>query len=522
MRRLIFLWAATLGLFGFSAKSIGQTAPNSTIQKYNLAHLTQSSMASNSISHAEINLAKGDVWFGTNKGFSVTNNGGNSFRNMPGADRIIKQGVYSLVVKHDTILASTAKRISTGNETVPAGDGFILSTDNGASWLEFAQPLDSENDTLVEYGQNKLKALPIIVPEQNVIYDFAIGPNAGMFWAATWSGGIRRSNDFGQTWERVVLPPTGARTISPEQTLDFEIEPARGSSGHMVYLGFSVLLASDGALWVGTVDGLCKSTNPAATDPSWVKYNRGFSQISGNWITVIKEQPTNGAIWAASWQAEGSDEFDGVSYTLDNGQTWQVTLAGERIYDISFSGETVYAAGVNGLFISHDGGASWSHKVSLTDKTNPRKQILASSEFYCCETEKVYSNLTRVWVGTEDGLCVSSDEGMNWTVFRTAAPTSESKKTYAYPNPFSSKLDRVVRLRYQMQKPGSVSIKIFDFAMSPVRTLLENQYRSQTPEEEDTWDGKNDFGARVANGVYFYRVEQKDEEPYWGKILVLE
>jgi hypothetical protein len=508
-------------LFCTFSNSWSQSLNQAVLEKYQLSLPLQTTIQSNAISHAAINSNTGDVWFATSKGLRATNNGGASFRGHSGAEALIRQGTYGLYVQNDTLLASTAYR-SDKSGNPPAGDGFFISTNNALSWQTLTQPLDSPNDTTLSYGSNTLKALPIIVPEQNVIYDFAIGPTPSMIWAATWSGGIRRSTDFGQTWQRVVLPPTGRQTISPGENLDFVVEPQRGSTGHFVYLGFSVCLATDGSLWVGTVDGLCKSTNPGEVDPSWVKYNRAFSQITGNWVTVIKEQPETKAIWAATWQAEGIDEYDGLSYTTDNGQTWQTTLAGERIYDLGFEDHTIYAAGVNGLFISRDGGSSWIQKFQLTDKSDPKRQILAGNEFYCTQTELLSGNAARIWVGSENGLAFSEDEGMSWTILRADRAVSSKSKTYAYPNPFSPKLDQVVRLRYRLNTAGSVKITIYDFNMSPVRKLLKGDIRTQTPEDEESWDGKNDFGGRVTNGVYFYRVETPNQAPIWGKILVLQ
>jgi hypothetical protein len=36
------------------------------------------------------------------------------------------------------------------------------------------------------------------------------------------------------------------------------------------------------------------------------------------------------------------------------------------------------------------------------------------------------------------------------------------------------------------------------------------------------WDGKNDNGFQVANGVYFYRIQIDDDKDVWGKIIVLQ
>ena len=70
-----------------------------------------------------------------------------------------------------------------------------------------------------------------------------------------------------------------------------------------------------------------------------------------------------------------------------------------------------------------------------------------------------------------------------------------------------------------MKESSTVTIRIFDFGMSLVRTLLdETQERG---EKEVSWDGVDDHGARLANGTYLYAV-QTTSGTFWGKILLLE
>ncbi|NTV45539.1 MAG: hypothetical protein HGB11_03220, partial [Chlorobiales bacterium] len=298
--------------------------------------------------------------------------------------------------------------------------------------------------------------------------------------------------------------------------------PQRGSDGYLVYLGFSVFAASDGAVWVGTVDGLCKSTDPAATDPSWVKFNRTYGGLSGNWVVVIKEQPSTGTIWAATWPAEDNREFYGASYTSDGGQTWKIALDGIKLYDFAFHGDTVFAVGPDGLFTSPNNGYSWTATRRITDRNNAQRFISSTAEFLSVETEVLPSGAARLWVGTSDGTAVSMDGGKLWTILRADKPVGSDTKTYAYPNPFAPKLDSVVRIRYKLEQAGTVTVRIFDFSMNPVCTLLNGAYRSNAAEAEESWDGRTAFGARVANGVYFYSVEQKGAKTLWGKIMVLE
>jgi hypothetical protein len=57
--------------------------------------------------------------------------------------------------------------------------------------------------------------------------------------------------------------------------------------------------------------------------------------------------------------------------------------------------------------------------------------------------------------------------------------------------------------------------------MHPVRTLIQKASRFSGKEYDEVWNGRNDNLSIVANGVYFYRVEIDNQEPIWGKIMVL-
>jgi flagellar hook assembly protein FlgD len=41
-------------------------------------------------------------------------------------------------------------------------------------------------------------------------------------------------------------------------------------------------------------------------------------------------------------------------------------------------------------------------------------------------------------------------------------------------------------------------------------------------ELDELWDGRDEKGIVVANGVYFYMVKTDNDEPAYGKILVLQ
>ena len=57
--------------------------------------------------------------------------------------------------------------------------------------------------------------------------------------------------------------------------------------------------------------------------------------------------------------------------------------------------------------------------------------------------------------------------------------------------------------------------------MNIVRNLVSEKPRSAGGDYYEIWDGRNDRGVIVANGVYFYKLEVEGEKTAWGKIVVL-
>ena len=76
------------------------------------------------------------------------------------------------------------------------------------------------------------------------------------------------------------------------------------------------------------------------------------------------------------------------------------------------------------------------------------------------------------------------------------------------PNPF----DQRTVINYQLPKPGQVSLKVYNSAGQMVK-VLNDGYR-MTGEHTVTWDGRNDQSIRVAEGIYFCRLEAG------GKVMI--
>ncbi len=278
--------------------------------------------------------------------------------------------VFSLDVEGDVVWAGLGFTSSAGGSSQPAAGGFLVSEDGGRTFTYRSPQLDAPGNTTVQYGVSTLSALDVIVPEQSPPFDIDYDPITGTVWTAAWASGIRQSSDGGRTWQRVVLPPDSLDAIFPDSAYRFRVEPKRGPNGQNNYLGFGVLVDEVGTVWAGTVSGVNRSRlediDPASGDRAWRRFafDGTAGSLTGNWVISIEEQekPGRNPIWMATWDASEAGQANqafGVTVTRDGGETFEQTLIGERINDFAFRGDTVYAAGDDGLFISTNDGRTW-------------------------------------------------------------------------------------------------------------------------------------------------------------------
>lgn len=429
--------------------------------------------------------------------------------------------LFSIDLAQDTVYAGLGFNDEiAGGESVQTGLGFHVSTDGGTSWAYIPPPLDDEDDTTISYGGQQLEAVPVIVPQQSPPFNVAF--SGSTVFTAAWASGIRRSTDFGQSWERLLLPPAAENGLRPERDYDFVFDPRLDDN----FLGFSVMISSEGEIWAGTAGGLHISDN-ALTAPAdeirWrsVRYNASADGLLANWIIRIRENPADGSVWLTNWIA-GSGQQEGLVATYDGGQRFVQHLRGERIYDVVFEGDTVYAVGNNGLFISEDSGRSWNQ---IRQIRTPNGFIKESANYL-----SLARTTDRLWVGTTDGLASTADRGATWQLTRVNFPLdggnqfnpdARSADAYAYPNPYSPRVHEVVRLKFEAPASGTASIRLYDFGMNFIRELDAGIPVTGGQTYEAVWDGTDGAGRQVASGAVFYQIQAGGEE-ITGKLLLLD
>lgn len=507
--------------------------------------LTDEAPASNSINDI---LVVGDtIWIGTSRGLSRSTNNGLTWMNYYNTPKFGTESISALAYDYrtGTIWAATAHSTEVAGSTLPEGSGLRFSSDNGNTWNFADQPLDDPNDTTEIYGHNSLRALPVTVRIQNITYDLAITGNT--IWAATFAGGLRKNSiskllsDPGNKWERVVLPPDSRAAIQPTDTLNFCLAPVAGKfcgDGNLNYRLFSVISVGDSIVIAGSANGINITSEARLADTTnnlrWNKYNHQnqLDGISGNFVVALGYNQFDKSIWGATWKAEDLKEYTAVSISRDWGQSWSTTLIDEKVHNFSFYSNKTIAPADNGPFRSFDGGYRWLLPGPITD--NISGLTLSTNVFY---SSAFSSNGTSLWLGTTAGLVsndgVSDEWSSFWRLYLASQKIENSNTTYAYSNPFNPKTEKC-RIAYTVPGgSGTVTIRIFSFGMNYVKTVVQNVERGggihnvsrgtdgELPVVIDEWDGTDDDGRIVPNGVYFYRIDINGGEPVFGKVMVL-
>jgi len=106
------------------------------------------------------------------------------------------------------------------------------------------------------------------------------------------------------------------------------------------------------------------------------------------------------------------------------------------------------------------------------------------------------NNHKTVWFGLERFGEISSIESND----KEAGLPIQFRLEQNYPNPFNS----ATVIKYHLPAPGKVAIELFDILGRKILTLInEKQTRG---EKTVTWDGRNEYGQNVGNGIYFCQI----------------
>jgi len=480
------------------------------------------------------------TWIGTGQGLSFMNDSTTIFTidtmTVVNEDSRFVYDAIAAITTQDSIVAFSSLTTQDGD---PLGTGIYLSedglTDNNV-WYRYDQPIDSENDTLPQFGYGYFRARELIGTRGVVSYNMDL--EGEYLWITSWYGGLRRLKlDGVSDWERVPLPLDDQDILLTCDESEYEenngqlvLKDYKWDSsdpfGNHNHKTFSVLAYGD-TIWVGTANGINRGIIGQNGCVDWKHYFHPRDSLSGNWVLDIAKQELNSQkiIWAVTMNAILESEERSVSYTKDDGQTWEIVneLRGIRCHDISIIGSTILIASDEGLFKSDD-GESWELIPPAMEATPVSSdEILTNVVYSVAGDNREYFDKSIFWIGTADGLARTySIDADNWQIYRAVA---DKKDVYAYPNPFSpfshNQLngDGWVRFNIGDGDIESVKLDIYNFAMEKV---YSEKFDWRMNPGAVKWSGRDDAGELVSNGVYFVRVELSTNEDHWIKLVVVK
>ncbi len=479
--------------------------------------------------------------------------------------------VSALAASGDTVWAATLFDTTLGSGQ--AGGGLSFSLDGGETWGHIP------NETIFDPSRPSFAGGPS-TPVNNACFGLAL--DGDTIWAAFFAGSSVRSRDAGRTWERVL--PDGADEIvyflgenDAEKFRIFadslansgdadeeRVREARAAADSLdlqsyVHRTFSAL-AYDDTVWIGTSAGVARSFDGGTT---WKHSRAAFDEfgerlagsLSANWVVALARQrrPGGSVVWAGANLRPTTLETAGINFSADNGESWQFggpTFA----WGFAFAEYAVWAASNDGLLRSGDGGLTWETVIvedlhagcPASRAACPPSRDFLREPFVGVEIAPNPEGGKTLWVGAENGLgqaAVADSNGesvtdIEWRILvfplktrafdsgdflgEGGAADPDSTLTYAAPSPFAPSRGEHTRIVFGLQNPAEVSISLYDFASRPVRELVENQPRSGQGYHYINWDGRDEDGDLVANGVYFYRLSTDAGDHAFGKVVVLD
>ena len=548
MKNLILVFFSLFFSLGISSNTV--PIKYQLDKNFDNAKILSSGLKSNGISEI---VLQGDsiVWLGTGMGLSfledsITINTMDTLTLKNDSTYLMEDGVSGIAIYDSHIIFAGAS----GDNLGDFGTGIFYNDGTALDeWIHHPQPIEFTVEPYItqEIGSGYFKMLPITTHYNNISYDLAITDKYA--WITSWAGGLRRIHvdslvNPNARWSPIPLPEDGQLYLNTcdedifDDSLniitDFFLNPRDPiNGGNHNHKAFSVIAYSD-TIWVGTANGINRGVLGERGCINWSHYSYQYNNILGNFVVSISYQNWNNnrIIWAATLNADSYGEQRGVSYTLDQGATWQTTLIGERVYNISSEDSLIFVSTENGLWKTIIRNPRdpilWAKFEPFIEQAELyNKEILTNEVYTAVADHREYFLLPTIWIGTPDGLARLKGGGaINWDIYQVEANES---KVYAYPNPFSPTVDNVINgngyVRFSIgdRAFNSADISIYNFAMEEV---LSFNYSSSISMELK-WDGRDSNGYLVSNGVYFVNLKLNNSlnasiEEYWTKVLLVK
>jgi hypothetical protein len=323
---------------------------------------------------------------------------------------------------------------------------------------------------------------------------YIVAGNTNSFGAGDYDVWVLRTDALGDTlWTRTYGGAGTEYGYSVQQTTDdgyiiAGMTNSFGAGGYDVYLIKTDALGD--TLWTRTYGGAGTEYSYSVqqtTDSGYIVAGRTTSfGAGGNDVYLIKTDALGDTLWTRTYGGTGTEYGYSVQQTVDNGYiiagyTTSFGAGDDDVYLIKTDalGDTLWTITYGGT------GAETGQSVQQT--TDNGYMIIGS-------TNSFGAGGYDVWL-----LKIAGEPGIQETdggVIPASHVLSES-----FPNPFRAE----TQIRYQLPRPGFVTVAIYDLSGQRIKTLV-NEHRD-AGYYAVRWDGRSQDGKTVSNGVYFCRMK---------------
>ncbi len=324
---------------------------------------------------------------------------------------------------------------------------------------------------------------------------------------------FKTSRDYGQTWKfkknlTEVTPITsqpsiawsrGTYLVVAGKTDDDKIYTIRNDNS-----GYSADWKDGQYPWAGSdcdapvVAG--SHTTPSAEAVFWVFYERYSTTPPAHWVLNFHWSTDAGASWfilsSPSDTSSGNRLYPSL-HVLKENDAQNITLAYR--YEGTSPRQIRYIYKENG----QANPSVWTAPYSgINDHsphhTPPQRAYTIRGTDNSVQSAVLYVHWTEHDLYFDASSFVGVDDEIGNEVIR------EFSLKQNYPNPFNPG----TVIEYELAQAGWISMEIYNVLGQRVRQLFNGH--AVRGHHRITWDGKDDNGKVVANGIYFYRIQAGD------------
>ncbi len=256
---------------------------------------------------------------------------------------------------------------------------------------------------------------------------------------------------------------------------------------------YALTIDLSGNLWIGTKGSGVSRINSDSTFTNFIAYNSGLPDDIINAGAADTDLDGNVYVGFGSSGDMGAAIFYGTNWAHIS------VLTGYRIRDIGHDSQGNIFFADKGADKDHSFGLLMLKDQNFVKYWHPDNSDLAGSLVNMIEIDEGRGD---IWIVSNKGINVLSGV-VQPTAVNQKDPeiVEEFRLEQNYPNPFNP----ATFIKYSVDKPQNVKLTIFSLKGQLVKTIV-NAYK-QPGSFTVSWDGTDNFGRPVSNGLYIYRIK---------------